>query len=139
MVSATGLGYFRTIALQEAAANGVTYPAAFQRIEQLKQTLGEGEKILIIEWASARSAVVFDKPPWHLRSGLVHWSEAEKKLGLKMRYFVALQFSDNKHTPPKGANWKLIEDKFNSTPVKILGLPIRATTPGYGYAIYERL
>jgi hypothetical protein len=47
-----------------------------------------------------------------------------------------LQNANNK--PPEGRGFILIHDKFASEPVLLFGIPIKKSTPGYGYAIYKR-
>ena len=135
-----GLGYLRTCLLQTAALQSEnSYENTSRRIEELKSSLAEGEVVLISAWSNARNAVVFDAPPWKFRSFVAGMEEAESQLGFYGRYYLAIQYSDPKPVCPVGGNFELVEDQFNHEPVTIFGYKIKSSTPGYGYAIFERI
>jgi len=141
-VSWPGLGFARTSLMQDAILkNGVSYAEALARFEELKSQLGQEEVILIDLYTNPRSAVVFDGPPW--KSIAYEGSldgpleKIEEKLNFRGKYIFYLQAGNEKS--PERAGFKLIETNFNFKPVEIFGKTIRSTTPGYGYAIYERI
>jgi hypothetical protein len=61
----------------------------------------------------------------------------KEKLGITGKYFFWPQFATI--APPEIPGFRLIENTFNTTPVKILGIPISNHTPGHGYALYEKI
>jgi hypothetical protein len=134
-----GSGYLRTCLLQTAILQSEnSYENTSRRIEELKSYLAEREVVLISAWSNARNAVVFDAPPWKFRSFVAGMEEAESQLGFYGKYYLAIQYSDPKPVCPIGDNFELIEDRFNHEPVTIFGYKIKSSTPGYGYAIFER-
>ena len=108
-------------------------------MEELKHSLSGNEVILIDEYENARSAVVFDSPPWKMRAGKEFWKLYEDKLGHHVRYYFELQSSDSTPNPPDLENFRLIEKEFDQRPIYLMGIKIKASTPGYGYALYERV
>jgi hypothetical protein len=134
------LGIVRnTLLLPRMVESGVPYSQTFERVKDLKATLEPGEYIFIPNEALGRSAVVYDGPPWkmkHLSSlgGIPHLKE---NLGITGKYFFWPQFATV--APPEIPGFRLIENTFNTTPVKVLGIQISNHTPGHGYALYEKI
>jgi hypothetical protein len=140
MTALPGLGYLRTCLFQDSILQtGTSFQEALSRVNELKSSLGENEVILIDGYRNARNAVVFDAPPWKFRTFCDDWLDAEKKLNYSAKYFLSLQFSDANPIPPDSGKFLLLENKFNNTPVYIFGLKVKNSTPGYGYAIFERV
>jgi len=140
-LSLPALGYFRTSALQYAVArNSNDYKSTLKRVENIKKSLDESDVILIHDYRGERSPVVFDSPPWRFRSTAWTYSlnTLEKKLHFNAKYFLSIQWSRSEPTPPGEGNYRLIENRYNSDPVYFMGIKIKDTTPGYGYAIYEK-
>jgi hypothetical protein len=140
-LSLPALGYFRTSALQYAVArNSNDYKSTLKRVENIKKNLGESDAILIHDYRGERSPVVFDSPPWRFRSTAWTYSlnTLEKKLHFNAKYFLSIQWSGSEPRQPDEGNFRLIENRFNSDPVYFMGIKIKDTTPGYGYAIYEK-
>ena len=121
-------------------ARGVSYNTALARFQSLKGGLRGNEKIFIETWTNPQSAVVFDGPPWSamtyekIMDGPL--DDFEKKLGVKAKYYFYLQ--RNREPAPEIEGFRLIESNFNSTYVRVFGKWLRGSTPGYGYAVYER-
>ena len=141
-VSYPGLGFARTVAMQPAIMkHGISYSTTLERYQKLKSGLEEDEFVLIDLYSNPQSAVVFDGPPWKMRTyeGFLDGplEKIEEKLNFRGKYIFYLQAGGER--PPERAGFKLIETNFNSNPVEIFGKTIRSTTPGYGYAIYERI
>lgn len=141
MVSLPAEGYLRTALMQTAIlARGVSYKTALARFQSLKGGLRGNEKIFIETWTNPQSAVVFDGPPWSamtyekIMDGPL--DDFEKKLGVKAKYYFYLQ--RNREPAPEIEGFRLIESNFNSTYVRVFGKWLRGSTPGYGYAVYER-
>ena len=106
-------------------------------IEEFRNRLKGNEVIMIHSCNNARFPVVFDGPPWKFRS--LPWDgflSVEKQLGYYTKYYLVLQNANDK--PLEGKRFILIHEKFASEPVLLFGMPIKKSTPGYGYAIYER-
>lgn len=132
------LGFFRTSLFQNSILqNGVSYQSAQADIEEFRNQLKGNEVIMIPSYSYARSPVIFDRPPWKFRSRPGNgFLSVEKQLGYYTKYYLDLQNANN--TPPEGRGFILIHEKFASEPVLLFGMPIKKSTPGYGYAIYVR-
>ena len=132
------LGYFRTGLFQSSIIEkGVSFQNARADIEEFRNRLKGNEVIMIHSCNNARSPVVFDGPPWKFRSLPWHgFLSVEKQLGYYTKYYLVLQNANDK--TPEGKGFILIHEKFASEPVLLFGMPIKKSTPGYGYAIYER-
>jgi len=138
--SIPGLGYFRNNILQSfIKSHGISFATAYGRYQELKDTLKSNEFILIdeISHANSKSAVIFDKPPWKTVAYNEDIEKLEKRLSIKIRYFFDLQ--ERSPYPEEQKGFKLIEANFNQKPAVWNGLTIRSVTPGYGYAIYEKI
>lgn len=136
------LGYSKNCLMQTSIINyGITYEHALKKMNLLKYNLVNNEKILIDAYSNPQSAVIFDSPPWKTITyeGFMDGplEKIEEKLNFRGKYIFYLQAGGEK--PPERAGFKLIETNFNSKPVEFFGKTIRSTTPGYGYAIYERI
>jgi hypothetical protein len=132
------LGYFRTSLFQNPILqNGVSYQAAQAEIEEFRNRLKGNEVIMIHSYNNARSPVIFDRPPWKFRSQ-PHFGflTAEKQLGFHAKYYLVLQNAND--SPPEVKGFSLIHEKLAADPVLLFGMPIKNSTPGYGYAIYGR-
>ena len=92
---------------------------------------------MIHSYTNQRSPVIFDKPPWKFRSQ-PHFGflTAEKQLGFHAKYYLVLQNAND--SPPEVTGFSLIHEELAAEPVLFFGLPIKKSTPGYGYAIYAR-
>jgi len=145
--SVPGLGFLKSSIIQSSiAGNGTTYLQARQRYLQLKQELASDEVVLINAWTgpAGRSAVIFDAPPWKMRTyNLDHnidWLSqlklTESQMRFKGRFFFFAQ--DGSRTAPFIEGFRLVENRLNNKPVLLFGRMIRATTPDFGYAIYVR-
>ena len=145
--SVPGLGFLKSSLVQSSITlNGTTYHQARQRYLQIKQELAADEVVLINAWTgpAGRSAVIFDKPPWKMRTfnhdHSVDWlprlKVTESQMGFKGRFFFFAQ--DGSRTAPVIDGFRLVENKLNNQPVLIFGRIIRSTTPDFGYAIYVR-
>jgi hypothetical protein len=135
-------GYFRTAFMQYyTLKDGVKYSSALDRIKKLKSELSPNESILIDGWKNARTAVVLDEIPWSFKA-MTDWNlkklvKAEEKLDFRAKYFVCLQFYNP--DPPVVEGFNLVENQFLKTDsISILGVQIKGSTQGYGYAIYTR-
>lgn len=136
------LGYARLVALQPAVlTQGISYATALARLKALKASLQDGEVVLIDLYSNARSAVIFDGPPWRFRAFEEfldgNLESLEREHGVFARYRLYLQEGDKPLPTIKG--FEPLEVNFNSIPVEYFGAEISKTTPGYGYAIYERI
>jgi hypothetical protein len=134
-----GLGYLRTCFFQSyVLSSNLSYGTVLERIAQLKSNLRPGENIMIDDWANARSAVIFDGPPWQFKTKPLPGypiEYAEQALGFHAPYYFVLQSSD---FPPERNGFDLMENSYNQNPVTLFGIQIKGHTPGYGYAIYSR-
>lgn len=132
-----GTGYLRAGYLAaKIESRGLSFQKAKTRVDDLKQTLGKGEFIIIDGFIGARSAVVLDGPPWlFLSRPEIPLAEAEKKLDFRAKYYLVLQYGQ---IPPEREGYTLIENGFCSQPLLFAGIKVAPYTPGYGYAIYER-
>lgn len=132
-----GAGSLRTILLQDALIKrGVSFQQARTEINEIKKSLRPGEVIGIHGWAAAQSEVIFDGPPWYFRSAFFPFLTGERLLGVKKRFFLVLQFT---HANPQEVNgYKLVKNRFQPAPVELFGFQLKSTTPGFGYALYER-
>ena len=131
-----GIGCLRTMLLQPAILeNGISFQTARAEIEEIKKTLAPSE-VIMIRFTGGRSPVVFDGPPWTFRTRYFPFFTREKVMGVKGRYFLDLQFTHA--TPKEVPGFKLVKNRFQAVPAKFAGVKIKATTPGYGYALYER-
>jgi len=135
-------GYFRTAFMQSyTLKDGVKYSSALDRIKKLKSELSPNESILIDGWKNARAAVVLDGSPWSFKA-MTDWNlkklvKAEEKLDFRAKFFVCLQFYNP--DPPLVEGFNLVENQFLKTDsISILGVQIKGSTQGYGYAIYTR-
>ena len=132
-----GFGALRTMLLQNPILEkGVSYQTARTEIDETKKLLNPGEVVGIRAWTAARSAVVFDAPPWHFRTVFFPFFTSEKKIGAKSKFFLVLQFTHA--NPQKVAGFKLVKNRFQTEPVYFMGIRLKSSTPGYGYALYER-
>lgn len=142
LFSFPGIGCFRASLMQRSIlANGVGYTTAKEAYRKLKAQLANDEAVIITRYSGSqsRSAVVFDGPPWKMIT-YNYWEESLDKVEAicrsKAKYLIFMQTRDP--LPPQIPGFHLIDDAFNRTPVKMFGRLIRATTPGYGYAVYLR-
>jgi hypothetical protein len=121
------------------AESGGPYNQAYERVQEIKATLGPEEYIFIPNAALGRSAVIYDGPPWKMKhlGSLGSIPRLKDQLGLEGKYFFWPQFATI--APPEIPGFRLIENTFNTTPVKILGIQISDHTPGHGYALYEKI
>ncbi len=134
------LGIMRnTLMLPSMAESGVPYNQAYKRVLELKETLGPEEYIFIPNAALGRSAVIYDGPPWKMKhlGSLGSIPRLKDQLGIEGKYFFWPQFATI--APPEIPGFRIIENTFNTTPVKILGIQISDHTPGHGYALYEKI
>jgi hypothetical protein len=132
------LGYFRTGLFQNSILqNGVSFQTAQAEIEEFRNRLEGNEVIMVHSYNNARSPVIFDRPPWKFRSQ-PHFGflTAEKQLGFHAKYYLVLQNAND--SPPEVKGFSLIHEKLAADPVLLFGMPIKNSTPGYGYAIYGR-
>ena len=133
--------YWMFSSLLDATIHSSSYNMAKEAYRKLKAQLAKDESVIITRYSGSqsRSAVVFDGPPWKMIT-YNYWEESLDKVEAICRssakYLVFLQSRDP--FPPKIPGFYLIDDAFNRTPVKVFGRLIRATTPGYGYAVYLR-
>ena len=132
------LGYFRTGLFQSSILErGVSFQTARSEIEKFRTRLKGNEVIMIHSYNNARSPVVFDGPPWKFRSQPWYgFLSVEKQLGYHAKYYLVLQNAND--SPPEIKGFSLLHEKFAADPVLLFGMPIKKSTPGYGYAIYER-
>jgi hypothetical protein len=123
----------------EIHAKGVSYDTAYNKYQDLKGQLTSNEYILIdeISHANSKSAVIFDTPPWKTVAYNGDIDALERRLSIKIKFFFDLQ--ERSKNPEDKNGFRLIETEFNSTPSIWNGLMIRSVTPGYGYAVYERV
>jgi hypothetical protein len=138
--SIPALGFIRVSILQSSIkSQGVSFVAVCKRYQELKGTLESNEFILIdeISHANSKSAVIFDEPPWKTVAYNEDIEKLEKRLSIKIRYFFDLQ--ERSPNPEEMKGYRLIESNFNQKPAIWNGLTIRYVTPGYGYAIYEKM
>ena len=142
LFSFPGFGCLRNLLMQRSIiANGVSFNIAKDAYQKLKSQLAKDEVVIITQYSSvlSRSAVVLDGPPWKM---ITHnyWQDnldnVEAICQIKSKYLILMQIRDP--LPPKVPGFQLINDAFNRTPVIMFGRLIRATTPGYGYAVYLR-
>ena len=137
-----GIGFARIMFLQPfVMKQGITFQDSFQRVQCLKDSLGPKEVILIDLYSNARSAVVFDGPPWRFQAFEDFLDgdlkTVEREHGLRAKYRIYLQ--ENNTRPPEKPGFMLMETHFNTVPIKMFGLTLSEMTPGYGYAVYKRL
>lgn len=146
IIGLSGVGYLRSCVFQSAIVNvGSSFKNTLQKVNEIKDSLQANEIILIDAYRGARSPVVFDSPPWKMRTTTLttEWKPIEDKLGLKVGYYLILQFSEK--TPSllipleSQEKFKLVYNSFNQSPIYIFGFKIKETTPGYGIALYERI
>ena len=133
------MGFARNIFLQNwLSHNEWNYQQTHMRIEELKSTLGPNEKIAIDAYTNTRSSVIFDGPPWKCLSLLSEEKipDVENKLNIRVQYFLVTQFSHLQ--PPEKDGFRIVENTFNQIPVKVLGISIKTSLPGFGYALYKR-
>lgn len=135
------LGYARIAIVQEQILRyGISYEDALCGVQNLKNNLKQNEVILIDLFSPSRSAVIFDSPPWRFQAFEEPIDRdlevVEKKNGVFAKYRLYLQEVGNE-LPAKPGFFPL-EVRFNKTPASFLGIPLYTTTPGYGFAIYER-
>lgn len=137
-----GLGFLRTSLVQRGVlAQGISYSAANNRFQRLKQSLAADEYILIDSWSSTngRSSVIFDGPPWKSRASVWGNDLNESFSGMKARYYFTLQDSLLDTNVAAQANgYRLIEKRLTEFPVRLLGISITSITPGYAFVIYEK-
>jgi hypothetical protein len=131
-------GFARTALLQNAVIHrGLSFDEAETNVKRLAQQLSAEEVIMIESFTGQRSAVVLDEPPWKFRSrptGSIQ--NAENQLGFKVKYFLTLQTSE---TPAEVPGFELIDNHFVSAPIFFEGYQLSWFTPGYGYAVYQKL
>lgn len=135
------LGYARVVSVQEQILrSGISYEDTLLRVQNLKNNLKENEVILIDLYSPSRSAVVFDSPPWRFQAFEEpidkNLEVVEKKNGVFAKYRLYIQ--EVGVDLPRKTDFFPIEVRFNKTPASLLGIPLFTTTPGYGFAIYER-
>jgi hypothetical protein len=136
--AATGTGFFKAALLQyPVSLSGPRLDQAEERIAKLRDSLGPGRVILIDGYGNARSAVVFDAPPWRCRGSLgdSKLAELESGLGVQADYYLTLQSSAE---PPERPGFTLAENHYSQEPVLFAGQVRLWFTPGYGYALYRR-
>jgi hypothetical protein len=132
-----GFGYLRAGWLASLIeSRGVPYELANDRIKLLRNSLEGNEVVFIDNYIGHRSGVVFDGLPWLFRGpGWGNLHITEKSLDFYAKYYLVMQYSK---TPPERGGFVLIENAFQSDPVKFLGVEISSYAPGYGYALYQR-
>ena len=134
-----GIGYLRfNITQPEILRKGVSYDEAHKKYQELKSQLASDEYILVDEItnANSKSAVIFDIPPWKTIAYNGDIDSLERKFSIKIKFFFDLQ--ERLKEPEHRNGFRLIEKKFNSTPVMWKGMVVRSVIPSYGYAVYER-
>jgi hypothetical protein len=137
-LSLPALGFFRTGLFQNSILEkGVSFLTARSEINEFRNRLKGNEVIMIHSYNNARSPVVFDGPQWKFRSQpFFGFLNVEKQLGYTAKYYLVLQNAND--SPPKCDGFSLIYERFATAPVLLFGRAIKKTTPGYGFALYER-
>jgi hypothetical protein len=132
-----GFGYLRAGWLASLIeSRGVPYELANDRIKLLRNSLEGNEVVFIDNYIGHRSGIVFDGLPWLFRGpGWGNLQNTEKSLNFYAKYYLVMQYSK---TPPERGGFVLIENAFQSDPVKLFGIEISSYAPGYGYALYQR-
>lgn len=145
--SIPGIGHLRNSILQPSVIrHGISFQKARQKYEEIKGELGPDEYVLINAWTgpTGRSAVVFDGPPWkmktfnldHNHDWLARLQKAEAEMQFKGAYFLYLQ--DRADTFPNIDGFQLVSFNSDNQPATLFGQVVRSVTPGFGYALYKR-
>jgi hypothetical protein len=136
IANSSGLAHMALLQ-REVPINGTTLETATQQLDDLAAGMATNEVILIDAYENARSAVVLDRPPWRFRTipeGRL--LEYEQEMGFFAKYFVVLQSGSE---PYERKGFVLKSSTFNQIPIVFAGYEISRFTPGYDFAIYERL
>jgi hypothetical protein len=131
-------GFVKTALLQNSIVHrGISFEEAATDITKFSGQLSPAEVIMIESFVGQRSAIVLDEPPWKFRSrptGSIQ--DAEDQLGFTVKYYLTLQTSNK---PLEIPGFKLIDNNFVPDPIVFEDYLLCWFTPGYGYAIYEKL
>jgi hypothetical protein len=132
-----GSGFARSAVMQSSIAEcGMDYNLAVESIDKLIRDCGPKDIVMIDGFMAARSAVIFDRPPWKFRSKPQTSLEvAEAVLGFEAKYYLVLQSAVD---PPEREGFVITENEFNTTPVFCFGQQFERYTPGCGFALYQR-
>jgi len=145
--SIPGIGHLRNSIVQPSVIrHGISFQKARQKYEEIKGELAPDEYVLINAWTgpTGRSAVVFDGPPWkmktfnldHQHDWLARLQKIEAELQFKGAYFLYLQ--DRADNFPNINGFQLVSIYSDNQPATLFGMVVRSGTPGYGYALYKR-